>query len=122
MAPQSVPPAVGWYLLDATEVSQEDLQMAFSDQLHRPSTTIMSTGQRLRLEGEARGIAKGISQGISQGISRGQTQTLQRLLAKRFGPLPEALLSKLQNASSTDLDRWTDRLLDAASLDAVFAD
>ena len=114
--------AVGWYLLDATEVSQEDLQMAFSDQLHRPSTSIMSTGQRLRLEGEARGIAKGISQGISQGISRGQVQTLQRLLAKRFGPLPEALLTRLQNASSTDLDRWTDRLLDATSLDAVFAD
>ncbi|MCU0862977.1 MAG: Rpn family recombination-promoting nuclease/putative transposase [Planctomycetes bacterium] len=106
--------AVGWYLLDATEVTQEDLQMAFSEQLNRPSTSIMSTGQRLRLEGEARGITKG--------ISRGQAQTLQRLLVKRFGPLTEEILSKLQNASTADLDRWTDRLLDATSLDAMFAD
>ncbi|NBP36567.1 MAG: DUF4351 domain-containing protein, partial [Betaproteobacteria bacterium] len=45
---------------------------------------------------------------------------LQRLLTKRFGPLPNDVLGQIRSASSTQIDSWLDRVLDAASLDEVF--
>lgn len=55
-----------------------------------------------------------------QGIDKGRAVTLARLLARRFGPLPSALQSRLDAAMPEQLDTWTDRLLDAPTLQAVF--
>lgn len=59
-------------------------------------------------------------EGLEQGRLEGRRQTLQRLLARRFGPLPGAALARLEAADARLLDEWTERLLDAASLDEVF--
>ena len=40
----------------------------------------------------------------------------------RFGPLPEGLARRVQNASEEQLDRWTERVVTAASPEAVFED
>jgi predicted transposase/invertase (TIGR01784 family) len=45
---------------------------------------------------------------------------LERLLAQKFGPLPDAAKARLQKASIKDLERWFERGLTADSLDAVF--
>lgn len=50
---------------------------------------------------------------------RGQ---LLRLLARRFGALPDAVAARVAGAGAEDLDRWFDRLLDAASLDELFGE
>lgn len=105
--------AVSQYVLETTDVSPEDLTAVLQRHLTRTDTTRMTTAQRLRSEG--------LSQGLSQGRSEGQAVTLARLLAKRFGPLPDAVAARLRTAAPADLDRWTDRLLDATSLDALFA-
>lgn len=46
--------------------------------------------------------------------------TVRRLLTRRFGPLPEAVETRLQNASIDELESLTDHLLDAPSLQALF--
>jgi flagellar biosynthesis/type III secretory pathway protein FliH len=118
--------AIGWYLLDVTDVGLDELQMAFQQHLNRYRSPIMSTAERIRQEGVSEGITKGISQGItkgiSQGLAQGQAATLLRQLQKRFGPLPEAVVARITAATQAELDRYTDRILDVDRLDALFAE
>jgi predicted transposase YdaD len=51
----------------------------------------------------------------------GQKELLLRLLTRRFGALPETVTAQVGNAGSEELERWADRILDAASLDDIFA-
>lgn len=53
--------------------------------------------------------------------TEGCVAALRRLLERRFGPLPDQVLTRLQTAEIAELDRWLDRVLDADSVDAVFA-
>jgi hypothetical protein len=58
---------------------------------------------------------------IERGIEKGQRAALLRQLGRRFGALPEPLAARVAAASVADLERWLDRIIDAASLDDVFA-
>ncbi len=62
----------------------------------------MTSGERLRIEG-----AGGI---------------LIHQLGRRFGPPPAAIIARVETASLEQLTRWADRVLDAATLDDVFAE
>lgn len=64
----------------------------------------MSTADTLRAEGRAEGAAK----------------VLVRQLTRRFGPLPEAARNQIYTASLNQLEVWSDRVLDAPTLDEVF--
>ena len=50
----------------------------------------------------------------------GETLILQRLLTRRFGPLPPEVLGRIASASEEDINQWVDRILDAACLEDVF--
>ncbi len=67
------------------------------------------------------GIEKGMQQGLTQGRAEGAAYALRRLLQKRFGPLPEDVLTRLHTASVDELEHWLDQALDAESLAGVFA-
>jgi len=69
-----------------------------------------------------KGIEQGLQQGIEQGMLSGERQVLTRLLTRRFGPLPAAVLQQLEQAGTDQLERWADNVLDAPTLDDVFAD
>jgi hypothetical protein len=100
------------YLLEITDLTPEQLR----DVVQRAIGTgdeLMSTAERLRKEGEARGEARGRSQ---HGV-----ETLLRLLTRRFGSIPESIVQRVSAATITELDCWTDRILDAKHLDDVFA-
>ncbi len=73
--------------------------------------------ERLLTQGRQQGMA----QGIQQGMQRGELAVLTRLLSRRFGPLDARTVERLQNASSAELERWADNILDARTLDEVFA-
>lgn len=45
---------------------------------------------------------------------------LSRQLERRFGPLDPAVTEQLQKASTPELERWVDNILDARTLDEVF--
>jgi hypothetical protein len=64
----------------------------------------MSTADTLRAEGRAEGVA---------GV-------LVRQLTRKFGPVPNALRERIDTASIEQLELWSDRVLDAATVDEVF--
>jgi Domain of unknown function (DUF4351) len=64
----------------------------------------MTTADMLRAEGEAKGVAK----------------TLVRLLTRKFGPVSDAVRERIDTAGLEQLETWSDRVLDAATLDDVF--
>ena len=44
-----------------------------------------------------------------------------RLVEARFGPLPATTVKRIKGAKVAQLDRYLERVLDAASLDELFA-
>lgn len=75
--------------------------------------TMMSLGERL--------VQKGIEKGIERGVEKGQREMLLKQLVQRFGVLPAAVTARVNQAGAADLGRWAERILDATSLDDVFA-
>ena len=69
-------------------------------------------------EGEARGRA----QGQAEGRAEGQAEVCSRLLAHKFGPLPEEVQLRIRGATPEQLLAWSERILDAGTLEAVFDD
>lgn len=63
---------------------------------------------------------EGLEEGREEGRAEGQAKTLGKQLQLKFGQLPDAISQKLQQASEAELDLWTERILFAESLDAVF--
>ncbi|QXP84030.1 DUF4351 domain-containing protein [Methylococcus sp. Mc7] len=63
---------------------------------------------------------QGLQQGLQQGIAQGEIALLRRQLIRRFGPLPEWVEQRIQQAPPEQLETWAERLLDAESLPAVF--
>lgn len=67
------------------------------------------------------GRAKGIAEGLLKGRSEGGAALLLRQLERRFGRLPAAIRDRVRGAAADDLEAWSVAVLDADSLDAVFA-
>ncbi len=114
MAPPWTPPmgrdaidAIGWYALAVTDVAPAILSATFRRILHRPDDTIMSTIERTYLKGKAEGKAEG------------RIATLLHQLQRRFGPLDPRIEQRVRSGSLAELTAWTDRILDAPSLDEV---
>ena len=76
--------------------------------------------QKGRQEGEQKGRQEGLQEGRLEGRQEGEQSLLQKLLTKRFGPLPEAVLEQIRSASTEQIDAWVDRVLDAESLEELF--
>jgi predicted transposase YdaD len=72
---------------------------------------IMTMGRQL--------IEQGEQQGIEKGIAQGERKLLLRLLERRFGELPEAVVDRVNAANGEQLERWADQILDAESIDDV---
>jgi hypothetical protein len=69
-------------------------------------------------QGREQGIELGIERGREQGREQGRREVLLDLLGRRFGPLPDATLRRLQALRSPEeLGRLAERILDARSLD-----
>lgn len=53
---------------------------------------------------------------------QGEVEVLLRQLRSRFGVLPEDVTARLNTADAETLLRWSERVLSASTLDAVFAE
>ena len=62
----------------------------------------------------------GIKKGLQQGLQQGEVRVLRRLLTRRFGELPAWTEAKLQEAVPEQLEDWSERVLDAGTLEEVF--
>ena len=73
------------------------------------------------LQGARReGWEEGLQQGVQQGVQQGEVLILERQLIKRFGSLSEEIRQRLAQARPEQLEVWSERVLDAATLNAVF--
>ena len=82
---------------------------------------------QLNARGELMGLAQQLRQeGRQEGWQGGRQEEarrlLERLLTLRFGALPDWVEPRLRTARTETLEHWADRLLAAASLDAVFSE
>jgi hypothetical protein len=68
-----------------------------------------------------KGVQQGVQQGLQQGLQQGEALALQKLLLKRFGVIPAEIVRQISSASAEQIDAWLDGVLDAPSLDAIFA-
>nr|VFK79104.1 MAG: conserved hypothetical protein (putative transposase or invertase) [Candidatus Kentron sp. SD] len=72
-------------------------------------------------EGLQQGLEQGMERGLELGRGKGEVAFLIRLLGHKFGPLPEALLQRIDNAGPEDLALWGERVLHAETPDEVFS-
>jgi hypothetical protein len=63
------------------------------------------------------GRAEGQTEGRAEGQAEGRAALLQRLLTRRFGPLPAETIERLSAATIDELDAIGERLLSAATLE-----
>jgi hypothetical protein len=131
-------PVRGWwalrpvvrYILDVyTDVSIERLAEFMEQHLDSEARkVVMTTGEKLRREGEAlglakgeaRGLVKGEAAGLAKGLAEGLRQALLKILRRRFGDLPETVSERIRTADAETLRLGLDQTLDAAVIDDVF--
>jgi len=77
----------------------------------------VSSIERLGIE---KGVQQGRQEGRLEGRLEGESRLLARLLTRRFGTLPVAVAEKLAKATEAELEAWSDAVLTAETLDAVF--
>jgi hypothetical protein len=69
-----------------------------------------------------KGFQEGELKGWKDGELKGGRVLLERLLTRRFGPLPDWGRDQLVGATLDQLNRWADRTLEADSIQAVLAE
>lgn len=83
---------------------------------HSQMTTLL---QRLFAEGKAEGRAEALREGEANGLRKGKADSLRIVLEQKFGPLPQEMLEKIEDADLATLESWMRRGVLAASLDEV---
>ena len=110
---------------EESNVMQGVVQRARDEGIEQGRVEMRGVVQKARDEGIEQGRVEGIEQGRVEGIREGRVEgertVLERLLRQRFGPLSPAAADRLHEASATDLEAWAENLLDARTLDDVFA-
>ncbi len=72
------------------------------------------------LIGEQRGLQMGKLEGKLEGRLEGESLALQRLLVRRFGPIPPDMLEQIAAANLEQIETWFDAAINAPHLAAVF--
>ena len=80
----------------------------------------MGLASVLREEGREEGVQQGMQKGMQEGMQKGALQLLMRLLEKKFGVISPDLLAKLEQADETQILFWSENILTADTLGAVF--
>ena len=70
--------------------------------------------------GKIEGLTEGLERGMERGLERGKAEVLMRLMERRFGPLSRTVRDRISGAGPDELDAWSDRILDAGDLEAMF--
>jgi len=67
-------------------------------------------------------FAEGEAKGKAEGEAKGKAESLERLLTRRFGPLPAWATQRIEAAPVAQLDAWLDGIFDAASVAELIGD
>ncbi|MEO5364166.1 MAG: DUF4351 domain-containing protein, partial [Magnetococcus sp. DMHC-8] len=86
----------------------------YKDDLHYQASMVESTYGYGKMEGR--------KEGRQEGEQIGEAKILTRQLQSRFGDLPIWVNERISKADPPALEEWGIRVLDATTLDGVFAD
>ncbi|MGV9639384.1 Rpn family recombination-promoting nuclease/putative transposase [Nocardia rhamnosiphila] len=104
--------AVMTYILQVSDTTEDGLDPVIAQLGPRAKEALMTTAERLRAEGEARGEARG--------AARARTEALVDLLDIKFGPLPGAVIEKVEAGSPEQIRAWFRCSVTADTLEQVF--
>ncbi|HEY6561398.1 MAG TPA: hypothetical protein VI072_29195, partial [Polyangiaceae bacterium] len=72
-------------------------------------------------QGRQEGLQQGLEQGMQQGLHRGLRAVLLEQLRTKFGSVDEQLIQRLDAADESELKRYAQRILTAATVIEVFS-
>lgn len=105
--------AVLRYIWEVCDVGMDEFResvLAAVGEDEEVKDAMTTTAEKLRDEGRV------------EGRLEGERAVLLRLLAKRFGDLPDAVLARVDAATVDQLELWAERVLVAHSLAEVLGD
>ena len=85
-----------------------------------PPVTELAEVQAMLSRNVIRWDVRARQEGLMEGRSELARSTLERLLVRRFGPLPPEALGRIHHAALPQLETWLDRIIDAPTWQAVF--
>lgn len=118
------------YIIDRSpqgdkELLVQEAQHYLSEEL---TGEIMTIAQQWKEEGIQKGLQQGMiiakqwkEEGVQKGLQQGEIALLKRQLQRRFGELPFIYAQRIANANAETLLEWGDKILDAKTLEEVFA-
>jgi len=114
------------WLMQLPESQKASFEAALSElerRLNMPYVNSMvrdaiARGEAIGVErGEQRGLQQGLQKGLQQGMQQGMQQgellgerkLLMKVLKSRFGPLPGSAMTKIEEATESELSLWAER-------------
>ena len=105
------------------EGKQEGLQQGLQQGLQRGLQEGLLEGRMEGIQkGRMEGMLEGEMKGEARGEAKGEAKLLLRQLSRRFQPLPNRISERVYAASPDTIEIWADRVLEAKSLNEVFAE
>ena len=93
------------------------VRIALGDAARAALEALMQSPQGREFQSEF--ARKYVSLGRAEGRTEGQVELLTKLLALKFGPLPETAPTRVREASIDELERFAERVLTAETLEDV---
>ncbi len=93
------------------------------ENLEEAHTMLSKTVVEWTKQWKQEGLEKGREEGLEKGLEKGRemmARALVRLLERKFGTLNDEDRRRVLEAKITDLDKWTDRIIDATTLKQIF--
>jgi hypothetical protein len=120
-----------WYILSASETPLDRLLEFGTRIAPGAEEAVMATADWLRAEGETKGVAKERAEKAAallalmvecrdEGRAEHAAGVFVRLLTRKFATVPDEVRARIDTASLEQLDTWTERVLDAETLNEVF--
>ena len=115
------------YIYEVTDPElPQELKAKLTAIVHpKDQEAVMTAAERLRQEGRLEGRREGRLEGRQEGRQEGELSAKReftlKMLSRRFGPLPEVVAQQVLSAELAALERLTDELFTAPSLDALMA-
>ena len=112
------------YLSQVMEVEQGTVYDMLTDYLSEEKENAMATlAQQWWAEGRTVGETQGIQKGRKEGCTEGRIAALRRQLTRRFKEAASrpTILARIEAGTVEELDTWLDNILDARSIEEVFA-
>ena len=103
--------------IDSYAALSDNERTEYEQRFPKESTALTGIVSQAREEG----IQQGVQQGVQQGMVQGERTALLRQLRRRFGELDAETEERVASAEADQLNQWLDNVLDARTLDEVFA-